>query len=479
MALPGVKNAIKDGAMGVAGAEATGKFAAVGVASNHGQGILTFTDAETADKSLGDGPLRDLIVSTLSIAKTTVYALALEGTIAGTVSAVTSGAENTGTGTLAVSGNPRNEYEVVVEIVSGGGLNEATFRVTVDGAAGKVITVPSDAEATGAYQIPGTGITITFSAPEGQTFAAGDKWTFSSTAPSATNGEVLEAIDQILMAKLNIEWIAVAGVSSATLWAALAVKAEGAAELFQYLFIVAQARYKASGETVDQWVNALTGTERGTVASTRLQVCAGWIEEADPNGQLDVRPLIGAYCGKLAQRNVQQGPDAVRWGGITAATALKPDGINDGHIEALKNAGYITARQIIGLTGIYITSGQIMSEQGSDYDVVEMRRVMDKACRQIRAAQLLFVNDTVRVGADGSPEGIEMIVMQSSAPLNIMKTNGEISEGLITVPPGQNILSTKKLMLKVRIVPLGKLSYLENEIAYSNPALAPAAAEAS
>ena len=85
MMLPGVRNIIKDGAMGVSGADATGRFAAVGVAANFGQGLLTFADAETASNTLGDGPLRDLIVSALSIAKTTVYAIALEGTVAGTL----------------------------------------------------------------------------------------------------------------------------------------------------------------------------------------------------------------------------------------------------------------------------------------------------------------------------------------------------------------------------------------------------------
>ena len=184
-----------------------------------------------------------------------------------------------------------------------------------------------------------------------------------------------------------------------------------------------------------------------------------------------MRGLIGTYCGKLASRKVHEGPDAVRYGGITAATALKPDGINDGHIETLKNAGYVTARQIIGLSGIYITSGQMMSEEGSDYDLVERRRVMDKACRQIRAAQLFYINDAVKIGKDGSPEGIKLLVAQSESPLKIMVTEGEISSGQVTVPEGQNILSTKKLTCKVRIVPLGKLSYIENEIAYSNPAL--------
>jgi hypothetical protein len=57
---------------------------------------------------------------------------------------------------------------------------------------------------------------------------------------------------------------------------------------------VAQARYKTGAETLDQWVMALQGDERGSTASTRLQVCAGWIEEADANGQADTRGMIGA-----------------------------------------------------------------------------------------------------------------------------------------------------------------------------------------
>jgi len=202
-----------------------------------------------------------------------------------------------------------------------------------------------------------------------------------------------------------------------------------------------------------------------------LQVCASYIEEADVNGQIDTRGIIGTYCGTLAARKVQDGPDAVKFGGITAATALMPEGINDGHIENLKNAGYVTVRKYVGRKGIYITSGQMMSEEGSDYDLVERRRVMDKACRNLYVAQLPAVNDTVTIGKDGSPEGIEMFVAKSQAPLETMKTNREISDGYVIVPPGQNILADKKLRTKVRIVPLGKMSYIENEIAYMNPAL--------
>jgi hypothetical protein len=202
-----------------------------------------------------------------------------------------------------------------------------------------------------------------------------------------------------------------------------------------------------------------------------LQVCAGWIEEADANGQVDVRGLIGTYCGSLAARKVQDGPDAVKFGGISAAVSIKPDGLNDGHIEDLKNAGYVTVRKYVGRKGIFITSGQMMSEEGSDFDLVERRRVMDKACHNLYIAQLPAVNDTVKIGKDGSPEGLEMFLAMSQQPLEIMKTNKEISEGYVLIPPGQNILADKKLRTKVRIVPLGKMSYIENEIAYKNPAL--------
>ncbi|GHT56952.1 hypothetical protein AGMMS50268_13320 [Spirochaetia bacterium] len=467
MALPGIKNNILDGAMGVQGAQADGRFAAIGVAEKFGQGILTLNDPELVEPAIGDGPLRDLLVSSLSISRTPISVIALQGTLPGTLSAVTPGSDNQGDGVVTVSGSPRNEYDIDIEIISTGALNEGTFRVTIDGLPGKQITIP---DGNGQYAIPGTGITITFNSGDG-TFNEGDTFSFSATAPSATNGEVLEAIDTILRAKLSIEWIAIAGISSAPLWAALATKAIGAAEIYQYLFFVAQARYVAANETLDQWANALAGDERGTVGSQRLQVCAGWIEEADANGQVDVRGLIGAYCGTLAARKVMDGPDAVKFGGITAATALKPDGINDGHIENLKNAGYVTARKYVGLKGIYITSGQMMSEEGSDFDLVERRRVMDKACRNLYVAQLPALNDTVTIGKDGSPEGIEMFVAKSQQPLETMKTNREISDGYVIVPPGQNILADKKLRTKVRIVPLGKMSYIENEIAYKNPAL--------
>jgi hypothetical protein len=153
---PDVRNRILDGATGVTGGDAAGCFAAIGVAARYGRGLPTFTDPSAVEAAPGDGPLKDLLVSALSIDRTAVYAAAPEGTVPGVLSTVTSGAKNGETGAVSACGDPRSEYTILVEILSSGGLNEAAFRVTVDGLPGKRLTVP---DAPGTYLIPDTGIT--------------------------------------------------------------------------------------------------------------------------------------------------------------------------------------------------------------------------------------------------------------------------------------------------------------------------------
>lgn len=472
MALPDIKNTIKDGSLGVRGVDAAGVFGAVGVASKVNNGIQIFSDPTTADEKLGDGPLRDLVVSALSIAGTTCYAVAIEGTIAGTVGNVTAGAKNRGTGSVSAAGSPRNEYDIVVSIVESGGLNDAVFRLKIDGVLGKKYTVP----AGGSFTVPDTGITLTFTtgvaAPGKEAFEENDSWKFRVTSPSGTNAEVLTAVDTLLNSAYSFEWVSVAGVSAAALWASLATKAAGAANKHRYMHFKCQARYKRTGETTEQWVNALTGTERGTTVGGRVQVYAGWIKQAEGSGAVDERGLIDLGTGMSARRAAHEPPDAIKYGAIPGATAILPGDLKDGQINSLADAGYVTARQYIGLKGVYITSGKMLAEETSDFGLEERRRVMDRACARVRKAQLGYLNDTVEVGADGSLEGIEMFKAISAAPLDEMVNSREISAGSVYIDPDQNILSTKKIVARVRITPLGKMSHIENVISYHNPRIA-------
>lgn len=466
-----VKNNILDGALGAQGPAATGIFGAVGVAAIPNAGILILTDPADAAEKLGDGPLRDLVVSALAVAATTCYVVPLAGSIAGVVSAIAKDAAAAGVGTLTAAGSPRNAYDVTVKIEGAGGLNEAIFRYEIDGVLSKQITVPLDGE----YEIPNTGLTLTFSAgvPAGgeESFEVGDEFTFSTTAPSASNTEILSGIDRLLESAYAFEWISVAGISDSALWAALAVKASGAEAVYRYIHFKAQARYLADGESVDEWVAALTGDERGLTVGGRVQVYAAWIEESDPMGAVDRRGAIGLGSGMSARRNVHEPVDALKYGGVSGVNKLLPAGINGGHIDALDNAGYVTLTTYVGRTGAYITHGRMFAEETSDYQLEERRRVMDLACARVRSAQMNFLNDTIEIAADGSMEGIKMFHAISEQPLRDMAAAGIISSGEVLIDENQNILSTETVLTRVRIVPLGKMSYIENTISFHNPAI--------
>lgn len=460
-----VNNTILDGALGVSPASATGIFGAVGVCAAPTGGIITLTTAADAKEKLVDGPLCDVLVQALSMAATTVYAIGLEGTTKGAIGQVA----HTGSGkaTVAASGGPRNDYEVIITIEEGGLLNAAIAHITLDGVDQKHFTIPTG----GSYEIPGTGITLTFTAAEESEFVAGDTYTFMTEAPKASNAEILAAVDTLLNSAYDYEWIAIAGVSDATLWAALDTKATEAMNNYRYIHFKAQARYLDDEETVDDWVTALTGSERGTTVGGRVQVCAGWVECSDPYGAIDVRGALGWSCGMSAQKDVMEPVDHVGSSALSGILRLMPDGLNDGHINALDNSGYLTLCQYIGLTGVYITHGRMFAEATSDFGLEERRRVMDLACKNVRIAQLSYINSTVTIGADGSAEGLDMFKAITEQVLDNMVAAGQISRYEVDIDEDQDLLSTETLRTTIRIVPLGKMSFIENTISYSNPNL--------
>ena len=466
-----ITNTIKDGSLGASSASSSAAFAVVGVAGVVPAGIVGISDPSTIEDKFGDGPLRDFLAGAFSVAAPTVYCKAVAGSQAGTVGAVT--AQKTSSGTITAAGGPRNEYDIAVEIVESGALNAGVFRITKDGVAGDKITIPA---APGTYVIPGTGVTLTFvpGVPANGAFAfvAGDTYTLKTTAPEATNEEILAAVDAVLAAKLSISAIYIAGVSASPLWAAMASKMAAQEAKNNFLFCYCQARGPAAAESQDDWTGALCTTERGNTISPRVGVVAAWIEESDAfNGQVDERGALGKYAGRLAAIDVQNHPDWVGLGALPGVEDILPTGLTDANIDRLQTAGYVAVRRYNEVTGVYFAAGRLLTAETSDFKTIANRRVMDEACRKVVEKQVSFLNADVGLAADGSPEGLAMFKAMCSAPLRDMKSAGTISDFEFKVPDGQNILSTETIRTKVRIVPRGKMSFIENEISFKNPTI--------
>lgn len=472
MTLPNVKIEIQDPGLGLIPATAVGYNAVIGAASTGTDNqVNTFTDPAQAAAIYTEGPLLDLIRMKFAEGAAKIYGIKATDEDDGAAGSVTDDPENTGTGvlTVKVGSKPRNNYEVVVEIIEPGANADATFKYSLDGGDTWSAETAVPSPSPGDYLMPNTGVTITFT--EGGTPAdswdAGDKFTFDCTAPTVTNANIIAAIDALIAANKIFELIFVAGNSVSATWTALGTKADSLEAAFVYTRIICQAAGPTAVQDTDTWVGSLE-TEALAFEHTRVGVVAGRAEVVIPGSQrqadVNASGLIG---GRLASIPVQRSAGKVADGSLSSALALLPSDINDGHIDDLDAARYSTLRTFKGRPGIYITNARLMAGPTSDYRYVETARVMDKACRLVYQAGLELVQSEFA----GDEDSLEAARAQLEVPLNRMTGRSEIVAGEVIIPPGQDVIGTGTLLIKVRIIPIGIIRWLEVEIGLVNPAV--------
>ncbi len=470
--LPDIDIGIKDGGLGVV-PEGDGALAVIGVCANHQAEILTLS-RDSYEEAVGEGPLKDFLDDFFSMVNAVVYAKILEGTTAGVVGAVAADAANTGVGGVAVAGSPANAYKFGLEIISEGGLNEATFKYSIDGIKSKEITVPE----AGTYEIPDTGLTITFSAgaPAGEevSFAVGDLFSWETSEPLASNTEFLAAVDDLINLGKEIRSIHVTGTTAAAFWFAFSTKLSNAEDMHVYIWGSCEARYidELTNETLQEYVTALVGTERGAGISIRLMVVAMWLEVVNANtASVRINNAAGKILGRIYAIGRALSPGATKLGPLDSVNRIMPEEFktNPALIKSLQDAGYATVRFYDGKTGVYVNDSDLMSEDTSDYDIATKIDVMNKARNSVRSAQFPFLKDDFEVLADGTVPGLDLVRKVGEQALSTMAKDKEISSGRIELDTAQDILATKKLVEKIYITPRGSFDEISAEISYENP----------
>lgn len=463
--LPDADVEIIDGGMGGSSDDTTGIHFKIGVCSGGVPNtIYNLSDLDKVVNILGTGPLTDATLQALKGGSQLVRVVKADGSVAGTKTAVNK--TGTGTGTLTVSGNPLDTYQIVIDIVKSGTLNVAQFIYSLDGGdvSSDKITVPL----AGTYVVPGTGLTLTFTvgAPTDTSFILGDRFILSTKAPQMSNANFLSALDVIKNSNYDFEFIHVVGESAPALWTVCAAEAETLEQNHVPTFFICEARNINVGETIDAYVSALVA-DTASFVSDRVEVVAARIEATTPDGlQCDVN-AAAYYTSILSQSKVCESPGKVANYSLSSAIKLLPIGLNQGHIQALDAARYVTARQYTGLPGFYITNGRMMSSPSSDYQFVETRRTSDKASREIRNRSLLLEH------ADIGIEEIGAIANFLKVPLDIMASDTvkEIDNYELNIPKGQNVLSSSTLDVELSLVPRGILRWITIKQRMKNPYL--------
>lgn len=463
-----VRTTISDGGL-ISSPSGTGVHAKIGVApivSTEPIIIKGSMSAKKIQEQLGLSPLADACMDSVENGANLIYCIPVAASVDGKNSEVKK--TGTGTGTLTITGKPNNSYQMVVKITKEGGLNEAACKYSFDGGLkfSDEITIPIG----GQLAIAPTGLTLVFAAggENSKSFELNDTFAFSTTAPQMNNEDVLAAIDKLRKIKATVEFVHIVGEASKALWSACAVEAEKFfSTYFKPLFFVLEAPNITTEQTAQTYTATLLADRKGC-NSIYVQVVTARGVYTRMDGTTQEINLAGVVSGFYAQADVQQSIGEVKSFHVpeNKLLSLTPAGIED-CLADLDDGGFLTLRTYEGLAGWYVTNARMLAPEGSDYQYAERVRVHNRMAREVRKELLQQLQSQIDI--NNLDAELEAIAKFAETPLDQMVTDKEISSARIIIPEGQDILSTEKLNLIIRYVPIGYVREMEVNLGMENP----------
>lgn len=462
---------VEDGNLGRNVSNATHAQVKIGVSSATSSTPVLITNTMKPDDikaKLGYTPLADACIDATENGLKTIYAIPMAADVNGTVGQVTH--TGTGTGRFSVTGNPNNAYDIVVEITGTGDTNEGTFRYSIDGGNNfsDEFTIPLG----GNYVVTGTGLTLKFEddTSEAKSFIEADAYSFSTTAPTMNNANVLKAVEKLITFNRAVEVCHIVGVSTKTLWAALQTEAADFLTIYKKpLIFLCEARKCGDTESLDDYMAAMEAERKGI---NTLFVCVSLTYASYQRKDLrtQIINLAGLVSGLIGQAKESLSIGCVEEFPISSAKLLKmvPEGIEE-YSREFDEMGYTVFRQYNGKEDFYVSNANVMAPAGSDFPYVESVRVLNRIVREVS----LRATDKIQTEVD--PGDIEGSVKVIEAYLNIAMEDCErdkiISSGEVTIDTEDlNILADETLNVSAEWVPMGTARKFNIKFAVNNPA---------
>lgn len=184
---------------------------------------------------------------------------------------------------------------------------------------------------------------------------------------------------------------------------------------------------------------------------------------------------VGMILGRAALMEPQQSIGRVKSGSV-AADGYFTSGNNylekSGLAEALNDAGYIFFINLPAKNGCYLNGDPMAAPAADDYNQLHLGRIIDKAMVIAYTTYISEILENIAVdekgnlptGACKSFEGMIENAINSSM-------GNQISSFTAYVNPAQNILSTGKMEIDCKLVPLGILREIQVNLSFENPAV--------
>lgn len=360
-------------------------------------------------------------------------------------------------------------YDIVIKVTDDGENNEAGYAYSLDGGNtfSEEMTVPLNGEAV----LANTGLTAKFTeAAGGDSFKEGDTFSFSTTAPSMSNADVISAVERLINNNTAFEFIHIVGTSSRALWASLASIANDFLTKYKRpLFFVCEARMKRSDESLDEYAAAMQEERKG-INNIYIQAVCSNSRYQRMDGRVQDINNAGIVCGLYCKAKESQSIGEVKSFPISEAKMLKllPEGIED-YIAVLDKAKYLTFRQYVGKEDYYVTSANMMAPDGSDYAYAEDVRVSNRLVKAVRAYALNELQ--TEIDPEQIEESITVLREQLNTPIEDAVRDKIISSGKLEIDTENlNILVDESIDVRVTYVPMGHVREMNLTFAVENPA---------
>lgn len=189
------------------------------------------------------------------------------------------------------------------------------------------------------------------------------------------------------------------------------------------------------------------GATLGVVSDAKVNQNIGWVQEFPMSDGTELEVAAFATGAALVLFKDQ-------------ATAL---------LDTLNDFGYIFLRKFIGLTGTFHNDSHTAVAETSDFSKIENNRTMDKAIRNVRINMLPQLNSPLLVNEDGTltEDVIAKFKGLAEDELIAMITDEELSAQQVIIDPEQNVLSTSKIVLTLKLIPVGVAREIEINIGFA------------
>jgi hypothetical protein len=410
----------------------------------------------------------------------------------GPVTATRANSGSPSTSVVTLTGSAVDDYEIVFEPLAGGtiGTTGISFRYSLDGGRSWSKTLALGT-ATSVELLDGevsSGVTVNLAAGTLDTL---DRFTALAFAPAFSAADALTALTNLEESTLSWRFVHFAGWLGISDVGSLNTKLEslstGQSVMHRYGAI--SARPRGTYEVESLWESRLL-TDVAVFEANRMGIAAAHERITCPmTGRRNRRSVLWATMARLVSKTPQVDPGRKLDGSLGSDVSLHDDNgqrvEHDARVSSvLHGARYITHRTYARKTGVYVTRGNLMSAETSDFNRIAYRAVMDIAAEIFNdAMQEQLENHFATNPAVGGPSGATVGAIRETDArrldreitfaLDLAVTQKGYAVGVqVRVSRTDPFLSTGKLTAKVSIFPLGYLDSFEGEISFVGAKLA-------